>query len=158
MLYRFYVYDEHVLIPTVAETEEGFYVDMKPVQLFAATSTEDWKSALYKALAAGNSLIPTPEQNEAGGSVLLESMNLQKWSAFEKRAVMYTIHAASAYVKIYRTGKGPDNMWNPAATEERMFDIRTPWQYVVDALVADAVKQPEAHPVKVGGLMVVPKN
>jgi hypothetical protein len=157
MLYRFYVYDEKIVIPTVAETDEGFYVDTRPVLRFAVAQMESWKSAMYMALAEGNKRIPTPEPSDSGSSVLLESLDITKWSVFEKRAVMYTVHANNSYVRIYRTGKGQDGMWEATKTTERIFDVRTPWQYVVDAIVEDAIQQPEAHPIKVGGLMLLPK-
>lgn len=157
MLYRFYIYDEQMLFPSVAETEEGFYVDIKPVEKFKVSQIDEWKPVLYRALTTANEIIPTPEQHDEGGSALLEALNLQRWAVFEKKAVMYTIHAGASYTKVYRTGKGPDGMWAPAGTTERVFDRRTPIQYVVDALAEDAIKQPEAHPFKTGGLMVLPK-
>ena len=152
MLYRFYIYDELVLIPVVAETEEGFYVDTLPVQRFHAKQVEEWKSAMTLALMVGNRIIPTPEPSESGGSVVLKSLRIEKWIKFEKRACMYTVHHGSSYIKLYRTGKAPDGMWGPINQVERTFSPRAPWQIIVDAIADDVIKQPEAHPIKVSGL------
>lgn len=157
MLFRIYLYDEKVLLPTVAQTEQGLYVDTKPVQQFAVTDLERWKSALYLALNAEAKRVDSTGDNEEPGSILLEILQLQKWSVFEKRALMYTVHAGGAYIKVYRTGKGPDGMWNAETTIERIWDVRTPMHYIVDAVAEDAIQQPEAHPIKAGGLMLLPK-
>jgi len=157
MLYRFYVYDEKVLLPTVAETDEGFYVDTKPVEIYPALKVDDWKPRLFHFISGHNQIIPTPQASDSGHSVLLDSLHVEKWSVFEKRAVMWTVHALGRYVKVFRTGKGPDGMWDAAGTKERMFDSRAPWSAIVDALAQEAIGQPEAHPVKSGSLMVLPK-
>lgn len=129
------------------------------MQKFAATDVDAWKSAVYLALKSEKTPIAAPDQEEdSPGSVLLELLNLQKWSLFEKRALMYTVHIGGAYIKGYRTGRGADSMWDASATIERVWDIRTPLHFIVDALAKDAIGQPEAHPVKVGGLMLLPKN
>jgi len=158
MLYRFYVYNEQVLLPTVAETEEGFYVDTKPVEMFPAVEVDEWKTHLYKRLTSRNEIIPTPQASDSGHSVLLDALHIEKWSVFEKRAIMYTVHAVGRYLRVFRTGKGPDGMWEAANTSERIFDSRAPWSFITDALAEDALSQPEAHPVKVGGLMVIRKS
>jgi hypothetical protein len=157
MLFRVYVYDEKVVIPTVAQTDDGFYVDTLPVEQFNVNDREEWKGRVYKMLAQGNTFIPTPEASDSGGSIILEALHIQKWASFEKRAVMYTLHKSGPYIKIYRTGKGPDGMWDVSRTIERLFDSRAPLICVMDALAEDVFKQPEAYPVKSGGLMLIGK-
>jgi len=158
MLYRFYVYDEKIIIPSVMQTEEGFYVDEKPVQIIHVKEAALWKSELTRALMAGNKIIPTPDPSTSGESVVLESLKVQKWVTFEKKACMYTIHATSSFIKVYRTGKAPDGMWGTKNAVERVFHSKAPWQFIVGALAEDVNKQPEAYPVKSGGLMVLPKQ
>jgi hypothetical protein len=157
MLYRFYVHDEKIIIPTVKQTEEGFYVDEKPVQVFAVKDTAVWAAELATALMSSNKVIPTPDPSSSGESVVLESLRIQKWVVFEKRACMYTIHATSSFIKLYRTGKAPDGMWGNNNAGERIFDAKAPVNIIVDALAEDVFRQPEAYPVKSGSLMVLPK-
>jgi hypothetical protein len=125
MLYRLYVHQEHVIIPVVAQTEEGFYVDTPPVVRIHVSDTANWKAVLLEALEAGNQIIPTPEASDSGSSCLLETLKLEKWTTFEKRACMYTVHSGVSCIKMYRTGKAPDGMWGPNNQIEHTFPSAT---------------------------------
>lgn len=156
MLFRIYIYDQKVLIPNVAETDEGFYVDVKPVKLFEIGERDAWEKCIADLLVGTNELIATPKPSETGGSAILDMLSLQKWTAFEKKSVMYTVHTSSSYIRIYRTGKAPDGMWQANAINERSFDRGTPPSTIVSAIADDIMKQPEAHPLRVGGLILRP--
>lgn len=63
-LIRLYVRHERLILPTVAETEAGFYVDMEPIDVFEIHEVEKWRQEIYMRLVNGNPLVPTPERSE----------------------------------------------------------------------------------------------
>jgi hypothetical protein len=144
-LIRFYVRHEKLILPTVAETEAGFYVDMEPIDVFDVTDIEKWKSELYLRLVRGNPLVPTPERSDDPGSAILERLNITKWSTFETSAIMYTIHVGGRYISVYRTGKGSDGMWTQENTDFRQFASRAPLSSITNSVALDVIKQPEAN-------------
>lgn len=156
-LIRFYVRHQKVILPTVAETEAGFYVDMEPIQVYEITDIERWKTAIYKKLIAENPLVPTPDRTDEPGSAILENLHITKWSTFETSAIMYTVHLGGRYISIYRTGKAPDGMWTQDNTEHRQFASRAPLDTIANALADDIIKQPEANRPKTS-LMLAPPS
>jgi hypothetical protein len=156
-LTRLYVWNQKVILPDVVQTEDGFFADEAPIQIFEVKDIPSWKNSLETKLLAGNKIVPTPDCSEAPGSAILEALNIHKWSTFEQQAVMYTIHGGSRYITLYRTGKGSNGMWTNEGTEQRRFDPRAPIQYIVDGLVSDVMRQKESRPPATG-LMVLPKE
>lgn len=156
-LIRVYVFNQQLIIPTVAQTEDGFFVDTAPVQVLNMKQLDQWQGAITKALAKGNEIIPTPDADGEPGSAILDSLNIRKWSTFETHAIMYTLHDGGRYIMLHRTGKGAQGMWDNSTMEQRKFDSRTPRPMVVEALLADIKKQPEFKPPSTG-LMVLPKD
>ncbi len=154
-LIRLYIRHEKLILPTVAETEAGFYVDMEPIDVFEIHELEKWRQEIYLRLVNGNPLVPTPERSEDPGSAILERLNITKWSTFETSAIMYTIHSGGRYISIYRTGKGADGMWTQDNTDLRQFASQTPLSWIAKAVAEDVIKQPEANRPKTS-LMLAP--
>jgi len=156
-LTHLYLWNQKVLLPDVVQTEDGFFTDEAPMEIFDVKDLAGWKNSLETKLYAGNKIVRTPDSSEPPGSAILEAFNIHKWSTFEQQAVMYTVHCGSRYINLYRAGKRSDGMWTNEGTEQRRFDIRAPFQYVVDAVVSDVMRQKEARP-PMTGLMVLPKE
>ena len=156
-LIRAYIFNQKLILPTVAQTEDGFFVDIAPIQVFGMKELELWQPAISKALVSGNDVIPTPDAEGEPGSAILDALDIKKWSTFETQAIMYTLHDGGGYVMLHRTGKGANGMWDNSTMEQRKFDSRTPRHLVVEALIADIKKQPEFKPPS-RGLMVLPKD
>lgn len=147
-LIRIYVHrpTQKVLIPTVCETEAGFYVEEKPVKVFSVKDIEKWSNCAYECLVKGNRVVKTPDQSEDPGSAVLEQLKIDKWSTFEKDSVMFTIHTGYRYTNLYTTGKGSDGMWLQSETKQRTFYSKTPQDWVVKALVEEVIQSPESQP------------
>lgn len=154
-LYRFYVRHQKLIMPTVVETEAGFYVDSGPIEVFDIQDIDEWRRQLFLRLAGGNPVVPTPERTDEPGSAILEKLNITKWSTFETSAVMYTIHLGGRYISVYRTGKGPDGMWTQENTDLRQFASRAPLSSIANSVADDVIKQPEANRPKTS-LMLAP--
>lgn len=132
-----------VILPTMAETEAGFFVETAPLKVFDTAQVEKWKKHLREMLSRSMQVIPTPGEDQGPGSLILEKLQLDSWSEFEKTAILFTVHKGARYISIYTTGKGEDGMWSHAHSSERKFYSRTPIDMVVDAIVQDIICHPE---------------
>ncbi len=147
-LIRIYVHrpTQKVLIPSVCETEAGFFIEEKPVKVFAVKDIDNWSAYALKCLYEGNRAVPTPDQSDEPGSAVLEQLKIDKWSTFERDSVMFTIHTGYRYSNLYTTGKGSDGMWLQSETKQRTFHCKTPPDWIVKALVEEVIRSPEATP------------
>ena len=139
-----YVRNGKVIIPTVVRTEAGFYIDINPVAVIDVKDTEALKSTLLATLQMHNPKVPTPQQQEEPGSVILETLGIKRWEAFERGAVFYTIHQGTGSIDIYTTGRGTDGMWIQDKGKHKVFDLSTPLLPVVNSIIEDMLAQPEA--------------
>ena len=155
-LLRCYLYREKVVVPTVKQTEAGFYVDSLPVQVHAIKDRENLRAELIKAICLHNEIVPTPTHNQEAGSVILDKLGLAKWSSFEKSAVMYTILLGGRYTTIYSSGRGADGMWSESGSGQRLFHPSVNLEVLADILMEDMCKRPEASAERFS-LAVVPK-
>jgi len=156
-LVRFYLYREKVIVPTVELTEAGFYIDSKPLSVVSIRDRVQIQKLLVKALSTPNTVVPTPDADVEAGSLLLEKLNLTKWSSFEKQAVMYTIYRGGGFITVYATGRGADFMWSNEASHKRLFHPTLSAGMIAERIMEDMVKRPEARAEQFG-LMVIPKE
>lgn len=144
-LMRCYLYREKVLLPTVKQTEAGFYVDSQPIVIHALKDRQSVHKELVRAFSKANEVVPTPTESQEAGSVILDKLGLQKWSSFEKSAVLYTIMFGVRYITIYSSGRGPDGMWSESSSKQRQFHPKLSKESMADLLIDDMSHQPEAR-------------
>lgn len=144
---KVYLYgpSKSVLLPTVSETENGVFVEGAPLKIFDHHQVDLWKQEIYKMLTREMQVIPTPEGALEPGSEILEALHLNSWAAFEKEAVLFTVHKGARYITIYATAFGDDGMWSAAGMSERKFHSRAPLEVIVDAIARDIMCHPHAH-------------
>lgn len=145
-LVRFYVSESQVIIPTVAKTEAGFYTDIEPVAVIDIRDAALVRESLLAILSRENPEVPTPKRQDEPGSVVLETMGLKKWQAFERKAVLYTVHQSAESITVYATGRGADGLWMEDPRRHKSFALATPLAELVDYLFADMQALPEAEP------------
>lgn len=119
-------------------------MDTAPVVVINLQDLDGVKSALLLAMEAGNPVVPTPQQQEEPGSVILEAVGIKRWQAFEKDAVFYTIHRGQNSIDVYSTGRGKNGLWIQDKTKHKVFKLATPLCEVVNSIVADVLEQPES--------------
>jgi hypothetical protein len=144
---RIYLYGvgQKIIIPELAETEEGFFVEIDPIKIFSVQDIVGWKDVIYRVLSQGNKMIPTPEQTAEPGSPILEALGLKRWDDFERQSVLYTVHVGPRFISVYATGKNQDKRWTTGG-KERKFASQAPLELVVNEVVMDIIKEPEAVP------------
>jgi hypothetical protein len=141
---KIYLYGpkKKVLVPTVAETEAGFFVEIEPLNIYEHHDVDGWTRGIARAMARGSKTVPTPDGEMEPGSQILDALHLNSWSEFEKEAVLFTVHRGARYISIYATGFGEDGMWSAAAMSERKFHSRAPIEAVLEALCHDLLCHP----------------
>ena len=75
---KIYLYGptKKVLLPTVAETEAGVFVEGEPLQIFDHRDVDGWKPEIFKSLNREMPVVATPQGDLEPGSQLLESLHL----------------------------------------------------------------------------------
>lgn len=132
-----------VLLPTVAETEAGFYVEIQPLKIYEHHDVDGWRKGVAEALLAPTKIVPTPDGEMEPGSHILDALHLNSWTEFEKEAVLFTVHMGARYISVYATGFGDDGMWSAAAMTERKFHSRAPIEAILEALCHDLLCHPQ---------------
>src|SRR5688572_26355101 len=54
---------DRFLVPTLARTRAGFYLEGEPVEVLSAPTADDLAAALWRAKERGNRTVPTPSRN-----------------------------------------------------------------------------------------------
>jgi hypothetical protein len=144
-LIRCYLYRELVLLPTVKQTEAGFYLDCDPVIVHPVAERKKLHAALVSRMQSNNQVVATPAVCAEAGSVLLDWLSLEKWSSFEKQAVLYTIILGGSYATIYMSGRGRDGMWSGANSGKRQFHPSVHTDMLAQTIIDEMSSQPEAH-------------
>lgn len=144
---RVYLYgvNQSVIIPTVAQTEDGMLIEIEPIRIYEVRQVRKWKSHILKAIAGEARMIKGSDQTGNPGSAILDKLNLERWSDFERYSVMYMIHKGGKFISVYSTGKDKDGMWTQGKSH-RTFHPRAPLDIVVSEMALDIMKEPEAIP------------
>ena len=84
MLVNVDLYKGKVFIPTMAQTEAGFYIGTDPVEVANANDVLGIREAFKRALAHGNPLIPTPTRAHFPKPILLKYTGAKSVATYEK--------------------------------------------------------------------------
>ena len=79
-----------VLVPAVAKTEAGFWLDTEPVEVADATFPVSVSEAIKKSAARARIIVPTPPRSSPK-PVVLGYANVKSWSAFAKTHELLSI-------------------------------------------------------------------
>ena len=111
---RVYLYSigQKVIIPKIAQTDDGMLIETRPIRVFSVTSVNKWKACLLDYFNQELDIIQARDQTDNPGSYILDRLDLERWSDFEKYSVMYTIHRGGKFISVYSTGKKEDGMWS----------------------------------------------
>jgi hypothetical protein len=125
MLWHFYLLKNTAYIPAVAQTEAGFYLDIDPVTVVAATDFQVLKNAIAKTISESNPVIATPSRAEFSKPVVLRYSKVKSWAAFERGAMQWTIIEKDGIYQIKPGRKSPDQGWEDDPAREETLPITT---------------------------------
>jgi hypothetical protein len=153
---RFYRYQDKLVIPTVVQAEEGFYMDTDPVTISDIADEAEIRARVYDALKTQNEVVPTPAPTDEPGSAVLEKLDLKKWRKFEAEAVMFNIYLNESAIEYYSTGRAVSGEWKMTAGKHISLPADTEHSRIVDIIIQELREEKESESGKGGGLMLLP--
>lgn len=119
MLWNVYLREGMAFIPTVAQTDAGFFLDVDPVGVVSATDAEALQHAIKQAIGRGNPKVPAPTRAAFPKPVVLRYAKLKSWTAFEKGCLNWTIVEKDGGYHVKQGRRRPDRGWedDPERTE-----------------------------------------
>ena len=120
MLWNVYLRNGTAFVPTVAQTDAGFFLDIDPVGVVSATETKALQDAVKQAIGRGNPRVPTPTRSAFPKPVLLKYAKVKSWPAFERGCLSWTIVEKDGVYRVKQGRKRPDRGWedDPEKIEE----------------------------------------
>lgn len=99
-----HVYEYHgiMLIPTVAKTDAGFYIEIEPVAVPEPT-VSNIASALTAAKQRSSTVIPAPRRGEYSKPVVLRHAKARSWKDFERGARLWKVTWSNGTFRLRRT-------------------------------------------------------
>ncbi len=91
MLWNLYLRSVTVYLPTVAQTDAGFYLDLEPVQVVSVADTPALRRAIQQTLASGNPRVPSPSRGKFPKPVVLKYANVKSWAIFERSTLYWKV-------------------------------------------------------------------
>jgi hypothetical protein len=106
-------------IPTMAQTEAGFYMGIDPVEVADVSDRKAVEDAMLRAIVRGNPTVPTPTRDTFPGDVLLKHAKVKSLSTFEKLAQTWKFSKREGAYLIapYRPLKSGGSEEDPEKTE-----------------------------------------
>lgn len=74
-----------VLVPTVAKTEAGFWIEVEPVERASLNDVSSVSAAIRNAFGRVEIVVPTPTRSAFPKPVVLRHANVDSWISFEKQ-------------------------------------------------------------------------
>jgi hypothetical protein len=120
MTWQIYLRKGLVYVPTVAQTEAGFYLGVEPVDVVPVANTEALQRAIWRAINTGNPKVATPTRANFPEPVLLRHADVKSWPAFERNALFWSVAEKDGSYEICRGRKRADRGWedDPAQTQK----------------------------------------
>ncbi|HEX3799131.1 MAG TPA: hypothetical protein VH413_10560 [Verrucomicrobiae bacterium] len=126
MLLHLYLRNKIVYLPTVAQTEAGFYIDIEPVKVVPAAESQALQNAILEIMAKGNPVVPTPTRAAFSKPVLLNYAKVKSWSAFEKNTSVWTIDKKGGKYYITPGRSRADKGWEDDLPQMESLPLNAP--------------------------------
>jgi hypothetical protein len=145
MLWHIYLRNRTAFIPTVAQTDAGFFLDVEPVEVVSATDTEALRHAVKQAIGRGNPKVPTPTRAAFPKPVVLKYAKVKSWSAFEKGCLNWTVVEKDGVYHVKPGRKRPDRGWEDDPTRIETLPPGTGIDEVAQRVASSVQTAFEAH-------------
>jgi hypothetical protein len=119
MVLNLYLRDGQVYLPTMAQTEAGFFLDVEPVETVPVDDGEALREAIVHAMSRGNPKIATPSRTSFRKPVILKYAKVKSWSEFERNCSNWAVEEQNGHFQIRQAKKRLDRGWedDPALVE-----------------------------------------
>jgi hypothetical protein len=100
-----------VIIPTMARTEDGIYLEVEPVTVVVDPDAQGLTAALRQSRARGNPRVPNPGPNGYPPHYVLSYAGLKSNAALQKKARLWGVRLHDGGVTVfpytpYKPGRG----------------------------------------------------
>lgn len=113
-MWHVYVRKGIALIPNVARTDAGFFLDVDPVRVVGLNEPQALAAAIEQAMAAGNPQVPTPTRAAFPTPVILKPARVKTWKGFVHGGACFTILRGEGGIDIEETGRDENGEWKDA--------------------------------------------
>ena len=119
MIWYIYLRKGLVFVPTVSRTEAGYYMDINPVAVHAASDYAGIVDSILTSISRGNPVIATPSRGNYPAPVILAHAQVKSWGTFEKSAVCWKVRLKESEYQLCLMRKSHGRGWedDPAKTE-----------------------------------------
>jgi hypothetical protein len=129
------------LVPIVARTTAGYFLDIEPVAVAQRELPDDLVSALDSALRLGNPSVATPTRASFPEPVVLKPAEVKSWATFEKRSICWTINLENDEYSLSATGRAAGGGW----ADEPSFALKVPCSAGAPGLAGAILAQLESR-------------
>jgi hypothetical protein len=136
MYFHVYLKNGTVYVPTVAKMGDGFYRDIEPVAVVAASNTEALRQALSGAITRGNPSAPTLPRRQWPPPVVLKYAGAKNWSSFERDMSLWGLEEKDGAFTIIGKRKRDDGTVVDDLEQTMKFTSRTALDHVIDRMTA----------------------
>ena len=84
-----------VLVPTLAKTQAGFWLEIEPVEQAEAGSSASVSAAVKKSAARAGTIVSTPTRASFPKPVVLQYSAAKSWSAFRKNHELLSVERSA---------------------------------------------------------------
>lgn len=131
----FTVFRDIVYVPTVVETEAGFYQTIEPVAVVRLSDGQELMNVLKAMLLKGNPIIPTPKPAGRATSPILKYSPVKSLSKFDKEAAYWHIYEKEGIYKFGPLKRRSDRGWEEDPEKMRKMPPESSLDEVVDQVV-----------------------
>ena len=128
-----------VFVPTMAQTDAGFYVGIEPVVVVDETDHAAIEKAIVSVVEQGNPRVPTPSRDAYSEDVVLKYAGVKSLPAFEKLARTWKLSKRGHNFLVAPYQPGPDDGSTEALARQEAMPSDTPLPQVVRRLLERAV-------------------
>jgi hypothetical protein len=112
MVWNVYVRDGKVYVPTMAQTQAGYYLEIGPVDVVQISDTALLCNALARVVRMGNPVVPTPTRAAFPKWVVLEAAGVKSRKAFERTAQLWRIRKTPSSFRFSQASKWDEDGWD----------------------------------------------
>jgi hypothetical protein len=136
MLYKCYLKQGTVYVPTVVKLKTAVYMDVEPIAVVPLANTAGLRQAFLDVIARKNDSVYPSREEIRGRPVLLKYTGDKSWSAFQRGAFDWHINENDGNYQIvgYRTNQ--KGYWEQDPNQKNKFPPGTPVDDVIDRMIA----------------------
>jgi hypothetical protein len=136
MYLQVYLRKGRVYVPTVAETDAGFYMNVEPVAVIPVADLDALRNAFRDVLARGTIIIPTPKRNAYPPSLLPRYAGVKTDRAFMQQAAHWSIDDKGGEYKIVGYRVHEDGYWVQDPAQKIDFSANSTVDDVIGRMIA----------------------